>query len=54
MVKVIKYLINDLYENNGQLLHCFSFDFPLLSIIFHYFSKLFPISIKCQRDVNMK
>jgi hypothetical protein len=36
------------------LLHCFSFGFPLLSIVFRYFSKLFPISIKCQSDVNMK
>jgi hypothetical protein len=24
-----------------RLLHCFSFDFPLLSIVFHYVSKLF-------------
>jgi hypothetical protein len=35
-------------------IQCFSFGFPLLSIVFHYFSKLFPISIKCQSDVNMK
>jgi hypothetical protein len=34
--------INELY------LQCFSFGFPLLSIVFHYFSKLFPISIKCE------
>jgi hypothetical protein len=32
----------------------FFFCFPFLSIVFHYFSKLFPISIKCQSDVNMK
>jgi hypothetical protein len=32
----------------------FSFGFPLLSIVFHYFSKLFPTSTKCRSDVNMK
>jgi hypothetical protein len=28
-----------------RLLHCFSFDFSLLSIVFHYFSKLFHIYV---------
>jgi hypothetical protein len=37
-----------------QKLSCISFGFHLLSIVFHYFSKLFPISIKYQSDVNMK
>jgi hypothetical protein len=32
----------------------FFFGFPLLPIVFHYFSKLFPICIKCQSGVNMK
>jgi hypothetical protein len=35
-------------------IQCFSFGFSPLAIIFHYFSKLFPVSIKCQSDVNMK
>jgi hypothetical protein len=35
-------------------IQCFSFGFSPLAIVFHYFSKLFPISIKCQSDVNMK
>jgi hypothetical protein len=34
------------------VLQCFSFGIPLLSIVFHYFLTLFPISIKCQSDVN--
>jgi hypothetical protein len=43
-----------LKKRTGINLQCFFFGFPLLSIVFHYFSKLFPISIKYQSDVNMK
>jgi hypothetical protein len=41
-------------ENIWNHLQYFSFGFPPLSIVFHYFSKLFSISIECESDVNMK
>jgi hypothetical protein len=42
------------FDVKGMNIQCFPFGFPLLSIMFHYLSKLFPISIKCRSDVNMK
>jgi hypothetical protein len=47
---ISSYKTNVLSNENSK----FSFGFPLLSIVFHYFSKLFPVYIKCQSDVNMK
>jgi hypothetical protein len=41
-------------ENIWNHLQYFSFGLPPLSIVFHYFSKLFSISIECESDVNMK
>jgi hypothetical protein len=35
----------ELRKNISTRIHCFSFGFPLLSIVFHYFSKLFHIYV---------
>jgi hypothetical protein len=32
-------------DHNNSELQWFSIGYPLLSIVFHYFSKLFPISL---------